>query len=106
MYVDLVVLLALTIAVVLFFGKLSSIVFFFAIIELFLRICTYLKYNLGLPDIAKVNDKYLPENTFSIIDKYTTNDSIINIGLKWIFVGIMTLFLYYCIKIFVRKRKI
>ena len=106
MYVDLVVLIALAIVVILFFGKLSSIVFFFAIVEIFLRIMTYLKNNLGLADVSNVINKYLPENTFAIIDKYTSNLGIVNDILHWAFVGIMTLFLFYIIKIFLRKRKI
>lgn len=106
MYIDLLVLIVLLILVVMFFKRFSSFVFFMAIVDIFLRILAFVKNNIGLQDVAHVIGKYLPESVFEIINKYTGNISWLNILLKWCFVGIMTVFLVYIIKIFWKKKKI
>lgn len=106
MYIDLIILILLIIVVVMFFKRFSSFVFLMAIIEIFLRIVTFIKNNIGLKDVAHIIGKYFPENMFAIINKYTGNWPLINTILKWLFVGIMTFFLVYIIKIFLKKKKI
>lgn len=106
MYIDLIILIILLILVIMFFQRFSSFVFFMAIVDIFLRILAFIKNNIGLKDVAEVIGKYLPENIFAIIDKYTKDLDLVNIILKWCFVGIMTIFLVYIIKIFMKKRKI
>lgn len=104
MYIDLVVLIALILIVVMFFKRFSSFVFFMAIIDITLRILTFIKNNIGLPDVSAVIGKYIPESIFGIIDKYTMG--LINSILKWAFVILMIIFLSYIIKIFIHKKKI
>lgn len=104
MYIDLIVLVVLIFVVVMFFKRFSSFVFFMAIIDIFLRILTFIKNNIGLQDVSALISKYLPESIFSIIDRYTTG--LINLGFKWLFVGIMAIFLFYVTKIFIHKKKI
>lgn len=104
MYIDLVVFVVLVLVVVMFFKRFSSFVFFMAIIDIFLRILAFIKNNIGLPDVAALINKYLPESVFGIIDKYTAD--LPNIILKWAFVIIMIIFLSYIIKIFIHKKKI
>ena len=106
MYIDLIILILLIIVVVMFFKRFSSFVFLMAIIEIFLRIVTFIKNNIGLPDVARIIGKYFPENMFVIINRYTGNWGIFNTILKWAFVIIMTFFLVYIIKIFLKKKKI
>lgn len=104
MYIDIIVLVILILLVVMYFKRFTSFVFSIAIIDITLRILTYIKNNIGLNDISTIIGKYLPESIFNIIDKYT--NGIIQIILNWIFVAIMTIFLYYIIKIFIKKKKI
>ena len=106
MYIDLAVLVILIILVVMFFKRFQSFVFFMAIIEILLRILAFIKNNIGLKDVASLIGKYLPENMFAIIDKYTSSIPILALILKWCFVALMTIFLSYIIKIFIRKKKI
>ena len=93
MYIDLIVLVALIIVVLIFFKRFSSFVFLMAIIEITLRILTFIKNNIGLDDLSHVIGKYLPENMFDIIDTYTNKIPTLNIILKWAFVVIMIIFL-------------
>lgn len=104
MYIDLIVLIILILVVVMFFKRFSSFVFFMAIVDIFLRILTFIKNNIGLRDVSALISKYVPDSVFGIIDKYV--DGTINIILKWGFVIIMIIFLSYIIKIFIKKKKI
>ena len=106
MYIDLIVLIILIILVVMFFKRFSSFVFFIAIVDIFLRILTFVKNNIGLKDLAHLIGKYLPESVFDIINKYTGSIPLLNIILKWCFVVLMTIFLSYIIRIFLKKKKI
>ncbi len=108
MYIDLIVLLVLLIVVVVFSRRFSSFVFGVAIIDIFLRILAFIKHNIPMKDVANIISKYLPESVFDIIDKYVhgSNMEIINHLLKWCFVGIMCIFLFYITKIFLKRKKI
>lgn len=106
MYIDLIVLIVLMIVVIMFFKRFSSFVFFIAIIDIFLRILTFIKNNIGLPDVAALIGKYLPESIIDIIDKYTNSIPLLNTILRWAFIIIMIIFLSYIIKIFIHKKKI
>lgn len=104
MYIDLIVLIILVLIVVMFFKRFSSFVFFMAIIDILLRILTFIKNNIGLPDVSALIGKYVPESIFDIINKYSAGT--VNLILKWAFVIIMIIFLSYIIKIFMKKKKI
>lgn len=104
MYIDLVVLIILILVVVMFFKRFSSFVFLMAIMDIFLRIMTYIKYNIGLKDVSYIIGKYFPESIFDIIHKYT--NGLVSAILEWCFVGIMVIFLFYITKIFIHKKKI
>lgn len=104
MYIDLIVLIILILMVVMFFKRFSSFVFLMAIIDIGLRILTFIKNNIGLSDVSALIGKYVPENIFSIINRYSSG--VFNTILKWAFVIIMMFFLSYIIKIFIKKKKI
>lgn len=104
MYIDVVILIILMLVVIMFFKRFSSFVFFIAIVDIFLRILTFVKHNIGLADVSALIDKYIPENIIAIINKYSSG--IIATILEWTFVIIMIIFLSYIIKIFIKKKKI
>ncbi len=104
MYIDLVILIVLILIVIMFFKRFDSFVYAMAIIEIFLRILTFIKNNIGLKDVSALIGKYLPENIFSIINRYSSG--LVNTLLKWAFVIIMGIFLSYIIRIFIKKKKI
>ena len=106
MYIDLIVLIGLIIFSIFHYKKLQSPVFMIAIIDILLRILSFIKSNIPLKDISNVIDKYLPNNIITIIDKYTKDFGVVNDILKWIFILIMIIFLSYLIKIFYKKKRI
>ena len=103
MYWDLVVFIVLIVVVLMFFKSFSSFVYFVAIFDILLRILTFFKNNLGLPDVAALIDKYIPESVIAMIGRYT--DGTIFIILEWVFVILMIIFEAYLIKFFMKKRK-
>lgn len=106
MYIDLIVLIVLMVVVIMFFKRFSSFVFFVAIVDIFLRIVTFIKHNIPLSDVSSLLDKYIPESILSIINKYTSSIPLLNTILNWAFIVIMIIFLSYIIKIFIHKKKI
>ena len=106
MYIDLITFLILLIVVLLLFRRFSSFVLFVAIVDISLRILAFIRNNVGLNDLSYVIGRYLPSSMIDIIEKYTGSVPIICMLLEWIFVIIMTTFLFYIIRIFVRRTKI
>ncbi|MCI8347721.1 MAG: hypothetical protein HFJ12_07255 [Bacilli bacterium] len=104
MYIDLVVFIILLILVVMFFKRFSSFIFFIAIFDILLRILTFVKNNINLPDVSALIGKYIPSGVLGIIEKYS--NGIITVILSWIYVIIMAIFLCYICKIFFKKKKI
>lgn len=102
MYIDLVILVILILVVSFFFRKFSSVVYFIAIVEILLRILTFFKNNIPLPDVSSLINKYIPENIPSILARYF--NGILYTILVWIFIIIMIIFLVYIIRTFWKKK--
>ena len=102
MYVDLIILVILLGLVLFFFRKFSSFVYAVAIIDIFLRILTFLKYNT-VPEVKALIGKYLPESIAGIIKHYSSG--WLYTLFIWIYVIIISIFLGYIINYFIHKRK-
>lgn len=102
MYIDLVVLLVILAVVIFFFKRFSSFVYSIAIIDIFLRILTFLKNNT-VPELKALIGKYFPESVASIIGKYS--DGIFYTILMWAYVIIFAIFLGYITIYFINKKK-
>ena len=98
MYIDLAIVLILLIVVVVFFRKFSSFVYAFAIIDIFLRIMTFIKNNT-VPELKSLIGKYLPESIAAIIGRYSSG--LVYTLLMWLF----AIFLGYITNYFIHKRK-
>ncbi|MEG2351427.1 MAG: hypothetical protein RSA10_01690 [Bacilli bacterium] len=105
MYIDLVI-------VIIFLGfcvmrnrknRFSSFVYGVGILDMFLRIFSFLKSNVALGKIGNVINSYVPSSIPSLINKYLPK----NIGLiiTWAYVAVFIVFLYYTIKIFWKKKR-
>lgn len=99
---DALIFLILLVVVICFFKRLSNTVFFVAIFDITLRILTFIKYNT-LPEIKSFIAKYFPENIPSIIGKYAKGD--LYTILVWVYVILMIIFLYYIVRIFIKRKK-
>ena len=99
---DAIIFIILLIIVIFFFRRLSNTVFFIAIFDILLRILTFIKNNT-LPELKSFIGKYFPENISHIISKYAKGD--LYMILVWIYVILMIIFLYYVIRIFIKRKK-
>lgn len=99
---DVVLLIILIVAGVCFFRRLDSSVYFIASLDIFFRILTFLKNNLGIPEISSFIGKYFPESIPGIIYKYT--DGVVSTILIWIYVLLFGVFLFYTVRILWKKR--
>ena len=70
MYIDLIVLILLILVVIMFFKNYQSFVFLIAIIDIFLRILSFIKSNIGLNDVSYIIGKYFPDSIFDIIHTF------------------------------------
>lgn len=97
-------IIVLIIFIAVFFVKrtFSGVIYAFAIVDIFLRIMTFIKYNISEKDISNLIQKYLPENIPAIISKYT--DGVLTTILLWIYLIAMAIFLFYIIRTFIRKK--
>lgn len=104
MYIDLIIFIILIVVVVMFFKRFSSFIFFVAIFDMILRILTFFKNNIPLPDLSALIGKYIPNGILGIIGKYSSG--VVQTILNWSYVIIMIIFLCYICKIFFKKKKI
>ena len=103
MYIDLIVLIVLLILVIFVFRKFSSFVYALAIIDIFLRIMTYIGQHVPVPELQALIDRYFPQSVPNILDRYT--GGIVFSILMWIYVFFYICFLVYITKYFIKKRK-
>ena len=103
MYIDLIVIVVLLMIGYFVSKRNNSFIYSIAIIDIFLRIMTFIKVNFKIEEIQNLISKYLPESIPNIIDKYTS--TVLTTILLWVYVGIMAIFLYFNIKIQLKKKK-
>ena len=103
MYIDVIILVLLLIVVVFVFRRFSSFVYSIAIIDIFLRIITYIGTHVPVPELHALIEKYFPASIPAIIDNYT--NGILSDILMWIYVGFYACFLFYITTYFVNKKK-
>ena len=99
---DVVLLIVLIVAGVCFFRRIDSSVYFISSLDIFFRILTFIKNNLGVEEISSFISKYFPESIPSVIAKYT--DGVLHTILIWIYVGMFAMFLFYTVRILWKKR--
>lgn len=99
---DLIIVLALIVLILIFFRNFKSFIYGLAIIEIFFRILTFIKNNLGIPEISTLIDRYIPESIISILAKYSSG--LFYTILVWGFVVCMICFLVYLVKYFFGRK--
>ena len=98
---DLAILIILLAVVVFFFKRFSAFIYFIAVADMFLRILTFIKLNVNVPELYTLINKYIPESIPAIIDRYT--NGIIFTIIMWIYVIIYCIFLFYSTRILFKK---
>ena len=99
---DLIIIIVLLVLAVIFFRDFKSFIYGLGIIEIFLRILTFIKHNIGIKEVSNIIGKYIPESIISIIGKYSTG--LLYTVLIWLFLISMICFLVYLLKYFFKRK--
>lgn len=100
---EVVIMMAIIGAIVFFFKRtFSGFVYSVAMIDIFLRLLAFIKVKLFAGDILVFLNQWFPISVPAMIDKYT--DGALCEVLIWIYVGIMIVFLFYTVRIFLKKK--
>ncbi|MDD3187097.1 MAG: hypothetical protein PHD02_01330 [Bacilli bacterium] len=98
-----VILVFILFFIIMFFKRFTSFVYGVAMIDILLRILDFVRYNINVKEISSFISNYFPSSILSIINRHSSG--IINDILSWAFIAIMALFLYYTVKVFMRRKK-
>ncbi len=99
---DLIIILVLIVLILIFFRNFKSFIYGLAIIEIFFRILTFIKYNIGIPEISSLIGKYIPESIINVLANYSSG--LFYTILIWAFVVCMICFWIYLIKYFFGRK--
>lgn len=99
---DAVIIIILLVVVGFYFRRFDKVIMGVGIVDIFLRIFNYLINNIQINGISEYIEKYLPSSIPTIINNYT-QDIVANI-LMWVYVICMSIFLFYCVRYFIRKK--
>jgi len=100
--VDAFIILIIVVFLMAWYRKFSKVVYGIAIMDIFLRLVYFITNNIYIKELSEFSKKYLPASIPSVINKYL--DGIPALILVWIYVIVMCVFLFYTLKIFIKKR--
>ncbi len=100
---DLVIFIVLALIVVILFKSFDSFVYFFAIIDILLRILDFLKQLLNIPELTSFLNQYVPTSILSMINHYSTG--VFNQILTWGYLICFIVFEVYLIKYFMKTKR-
>lgn len=103
-YIDLVVLIVMLVFVIIYSKRFQTYIFGFGMIDILFRILNIINGFIPVKEIRTFIDTYIPASVPSVINNYTKG--IFNIILIWIYVIIMAIFLYYIVRLFIKRKKI
>lgn len=102
-YVDLVVLLVLIVIVIIYSKRFQTYIFGFGMIDILFRILNLINGFIPIKEVRTFISTYIPESIPSVINSYTTG--VFNTILIWVYIVIMTIFLYFVVRIFIKRKK-
>ncbi len=100
---DLVIFIVLALIVVILFKSFDSFVYFFAIVDILLRILDFLKQLLNIPELTTFLNQNVPTSILSMINHYSTG--VFNQILTWGYLICFIVFEVYLIKYFMKTKR-
>lgn len=97
-----IVVLVVGALAVLIFKKFSNMVYYIGIVDIFLRVLSFIAANIPIKEISNFIYTYFPSSVPSIINMYSSG--IFNTILMWLLCIIYILLDVYLIKIFWKKK--
>lgn len=103
-YIDLIVLIVSLVFVVIYSKRFNTYIFGFGMIDVLFRILNVICNYIPSSSIQKIINTYIPSSIPGVISNYT--DGTIELGLTCIYVILIAIFLFYVVKIFIKRKKI
>ena len=103
MYIDLIILVVLMVFVIIYSKRFQTYFFGVGVIDILFRILNIIKGYIPNKKIIDLINTYIPSSVYDVICKYT--NGIFETVLVFIYVVIMAIFLYYIIRIFIKRKK-
>lgn len=103
-YIDLIVLIVCLVFVVIYSKRFNNYIFGFGMIDVLFRILNVINSYIPSDKIKVLINTYVPSSIPGVISNYTKGT--LCLGLTCIYVIIMSIFLFYIVKIFIKRKKI
>lgn len=97
---DIVIIFVILLIVALVFKRLDNTIIFFGLIDIFLRIVDFIGNNT-VRELNNFINRYLPSSIPAIIRSYSSGT--LELVLIWVYVGLMSLFLYYVFRMLLHR---
>lgn len=98
--IDIVVIFIILLIVALVFKRLSNVIIFFGLIDIFLRILDYIGKHT-IEEVNNVINKVFPDSIEAIIKVHS--DGVLQDILMWIYIFLMILFVYYVFRMLLHR---
>lgn len=98
--IDIVVIFIILLIVALVFKRLSNVIIFFGLIDVFLRILDYIGKHT-IEEVNNVINKVFPDSIEAIIKVHS--DGVLQDILMWIYIFLMILFVYYVFRMLLHR---
>lgn len=102
-YIDLVVLIVLLVFVIIYSKRFQTYIFGFGMIDIIFRILNVVRGYIPIKGVTTFIDTYIPSSIPAVIDKYT--DGVLCMCITFVYVAIMIVFLYFIVKIFLKRKR-
>lgn len=102
MYIDLIIIIVLILIAFCWFRSFSKTVYAVAMIDMFLRLLTYISSHIGISGFYTWAKSIFPASIPGLLAKYM-NGILLEIFV-WIYVALMVVFLFYTTRIFIKKK--
>ena len=103
-YIDAIVLAVFLVIVIIYSKRFQTYIFGFGMIDVLFRILNVICSYIPLKSIRSIINTYIPESVPGVINNYCSG--ILEMVLTFIYVIIMMIFLFYIVKLFIKRKKI
>lgn len=102
MYIDLIIIIVLILIAFCWFRSFPKTVYAVAMIDMFLRLLTYISSHIGISGFYTWVKSIFPASIPGLLAKYM-NGILLEIFV-WVYVALMVVFLFYTTRIFIKKK--
>ena len=104
MYIDIIFVILLIVAVLFYFRRFSSFVYLMCSIDILYRLLPFISDNVPVKELSSLIDKYIPTSLLGMFGNYVGTENIIFLIIKWAIFILYCIFLFYIIRILVRRK--